>query len=154
VPTCLDGKISEKFIFKFSLPFVENLPAIWPYRCCEKSHETFSLSGPLFFSLSVLSEDEEDSHDLLHSLSNQESIPEKKTKNLSEIKVCDHQLKNHLCISFYISHTLIKKKIKLSSYIRKIQKGLGVKSYMTNGLLIYDQIFSEFLTYQESLPHI
>jgi hypothetical protein len=29
------------------------------------------------FSLSVLSEDEEDSYDLLYSLSNQESIPEK-----------------------------------------------------------------------------
>ncbi len=36
--------------------------------------------------------------------------------------------------------TLIKKKIKFSSYIRKF------KSYVTNGLLIYGEIFAHFLT--------
>ncbi len=44
--------------------------------------------------------------------------------------------------------TLIKKKIKFSSYIRKIQNGAVVaKSYMTNGLLIYGEIFAHFLIY-------
>jgi hypothetical protein len=91
-----------------------------------------SLAAVLFcFSLSVLSEDEEDSHDLLHSLSNQESIPEKKKELSWQIKLCDRQLKYCLRRTFSISPTLIKKKIKLSSYIRKIQKGLGAKSYGT-----------------------
>ncbi len=34
--------------------------------------------------------------------------------------------------------SLIKKKIKLSSYIRKFQNGAVAKSDMTNGLLIYE----------------
>ncbi len=33
--------------------------------------------------------------------------------------------------------TLIKKRIKFSSYIKKIQNGAVAQSYMTNGLLIY-----------------
>ena len=34
-----------------------------------------------------------------------------------------------------------KKEIKFSSYIKKIQNGAVAKSYMTNGLLIYVEIF-------------
>ncbi len=41
-------------------------------------------------------------------------------------------------INKQIHSTLIKKKIKFSSYIRKIQNGAVAKSYMTNGLFIYD----------------
>ncbi len=35
-------------------------------------------------------------------------------------------------------NTLIKKKIKFSSYKMKFRKGAVAKSYMTKGLLIYD----------------
>jgi hypothetical protein len=37
---------------------------------------------------------------------------------------------------------------------REIQSGAVAKSYMTNGLLIYREIFAHFLIYQEALPHI
>ncbi len=45
--------------------------------------------------------------------------------------------------------TLIKKKIKFSSYIRKFRRDQGsvAKSYMTNSLLIYGEIFAHFLIY-------
>jgi malic enzyme len=43
--------------------------------------------------------------------------------------------------------TLIKKKIKFSSYIRIFRSGAVAKSYMTNGLLIYGEIFAHFLIY-------
>jgi hypothetical protein len=49
--------------------------------------------------------------------------------------------------------TLIKKKIKFFSY-KEIQNGAVAKSYMTNGLLIYGEIFARFLIYEEALPHI
>jgi hypothetical protein len=51
-----------------------------------------------------------------------------------------------------IPTSLIKKKIKLSSYII-IQKGSVEKSYLTNGSLIYGEIFAHFLIYKEALPH-
>jgi hypothetical protein len=50
--------------------------------------------------------------------------------------------------------TLIKKKIKFSSYILEIQNGAVAKSYMTNGLPIYGEIFLHFLIYKEALLHI
>jgi hypothetical protein len=37
---------------------------------------------------------------------------------------------------------------------REIQNGAVAKSYMTNGLLIYGEIFAHFLIYKEALPHI
>jgi hypothetical protein len=40
--------------------------------------------------------------------------------------------------------TLIKKKIKFFSYIRKIQNGAVAKSYMWKGFLIYGEIFAHF----------
>ncbi len=43
------------------------------------------------------------------------------------------------------SCTLIKKKIKFFSYIRK--EGSGAKSYMTNGLLICGEKLAHFLIY-------
>jgi hypothetical protein len=45
--------------------------------------------------------------------------------------------------------TLIKKTI-----YKEIQSGAVAKSYMTNGLLIYREIFTLFLIYEEALPHI
>jgi hypothetical protein len=91
----------------------------------------------------------------------------------------------------FLVQTLIKKKIKFSSYIRKFRveqlqsllllnyllaltAGLQrvdfvkffhndnygtvflreKKTYMTNGLLIYGEIFAHFLIYKEALPHI
>jgi hypothetical protein len=41
--------------------------------------------------------------------------------------------------------TLIKKKIKFP--YKEIQNGAVAKSYMTNGLLIYREIFGHFLIY-------
>jgi hypothetical protein len=41
--------------------------------------------------------------------------------------------------------TLIKKKIKFSLIYKEIQNGAVAKSYMTNGLLIYGEIFAHFL---------
>jgi hypothetical protein len=37
---------------------------------------------------------------------------------------------------------------------QEIQNGAVAKSYMTNGLLIYGEIFTHFLIYEEALPHI
>jgi hypothetical protein len=37
---------------------------------------------------------------------------------------------------------------------KEIQDGAVAKSYMTNGLLIYGEIFSLCLIYWEALPHI
>ncbi len=37
--------------------------------------------------------------------------------------------------------------MKFSSY-KEIEEGLGAKSYMTNGLLIYGEKFAHFLIYQ------
>ncbi len=48
-------------------------------------------------------------------------------------------------------YTLIKNKIKFSSYIGKLRVE---QLQMTNGLLIYGEIFSHFLIYKETLPHI
>jgi hypothetical protein len=49
--------------------------------------------------------------------------------------------------SFCAAGTLIKKKIKnFLSYI-KIQSGAVAKSYMTNGLNIYGEIFAHFLIF-------
>jgi len=37
---------------------------------------------------------------------------------------------------------------------KEIQNGAVAKSYITNGLLIYGEIFPHFLIYWETLPHI
>ncbi len=37
---------------------------------------------------------------------------------------------------------------------KEIKGGAVAKSYMTNGLLIYGEIFAHFLIYLEALPHI
>jgi hypothetical protein len=37
---------------------------------------------------------------------------------------------------------------------KEIQKGAVAKSYITNGLLIYREIFPHFLIYWEAFPHI
>jgi hypothetical protein len=43
--------------------------------------------------------------------------------------------------------TLIKKKIKFFLIYKEIQDGAVAKSYITNGLLIYGEIFAHFLIY-------
>jgi hypothetical protein len=50
--------------------------------------------------------------------------------------------------------TLIKKENQIFLIYREIQSGAVAKSYMTNGLLIYGEIFAQFVIYQEALPHI
>jgi hypothetical protein len=49
-----------------------------------------------------------------------------------------------LCPRGQENNALMKKKIKFSSYIGKFRVE---QSYMTNGLLIYGEIFSYFLIY-------
>ncbi len=53
-------------------------------------------------------------------------------------------------------YTLIKKEnqIFLIYEYKEILNRAVAKSYMTNGLLIYGEIFSHFLKYKEALPHI
>jgi hypothetical protein len=45
------------------------------------------------------------------------------------------------------TYILIKKKIKVFLIYKEIQNGAVAKSYMTNGLLIYGEIFAHFLIY-------
>jgi hypothetical protein len=49
--------------------------------------------------------------------------------------------------------TLIKKKIKFSSDIRKFRME-QLQSHMTNCLIIYGEMFAHFPIYEEALPHI
>ncbi len=53
----------------------------------------------------------------------------------------------HLRLQRWRYGTLLKKKRKFDLISYEIQKGSGAKSYMTNGSLIYDQIFAHFLIY-------
>jgi hypothetical protein len=50
--------------------------------------------------------------------------------------------------------TLIKKKIRFSSYYKEIQGGAVAKSYMTNGLLINGEIFAHFLILGSPSPYM
>ncbi len=47
-----------------------------------------------------------------------------------------------------------KKENQIFLIYKEIQNGAVAKSYMTNGLLIYGEIFAHFLSYYEALPHI
>jgi hypothetical protein len=46
-----------------------------------------------------------------------------------------------------------KKENQIFLIYKEIQDGAFTKSYLTNGLLIYGEIFAHFLIYQEELPH-
>ncbi len=50
--------------------------------------------------------------------------------------------------------TLIKKKMKLSSYKKEIQMGLVAKSYVMKGFLIYEEMRKYFTIYEEAVSHI
>jgi hypothetical protein len=47
-----------------------------------------------------------------------------------------------------------KKENKIFLIYKEIQNGAVAKSFMTNGLLIYGEIFAHFLIYYEALPYI
>jgi len=47
-----------------------------------------------------------------------------------------------------------KKENQIFLIYREILNGADAKSYMTNGLPIYGDIFAHFLIYWEALPHI
>jgi hypothetical protein len=51
------------------------------------------------------------------------------------------------------THTDKKENLNFPIY-KEIQNGAVAKSYITNGLLIYGEIFPHFLIYWETLPHI
>jgi len=51
--------------------------------------------------------------------------------------------------------TLIKKKIKFSSYLyQEIQSGAVAKSYMRKGFLKYEKMRKYFPKYEEAISHI
>ncbi len=50
------------------------------------------------------------------------------------------------CVQLYIHYT-DKKENQIFLIYKEIQNGAVAKSYMTNGLLIYREIFSYFLIY-------
>ncbi len=47
-----------------------------------------------------------------------------------------------------------KRENKIFLIYKEIQGGAVAKSYITNGLLIYGELFAHFLIYYEALPHI
>ncbi len=47
-----------------------------------------------------------------------------------------------------------KKEKKIFLIYKEIQNGAVAKSDMTNGLLIYGEIFAHVLIFNEALPHI
>jgi hypothetical protein len=47
-----------------------------------------------------------------------------------------------------------KKENQVFLIYKDIQSGAVAKSYMTNGLLKYGEIFARFLIYEEALPYI
>jgi hypothetical protein len=53
----------------------------------------------------------------------------------------------------YVNFTDKKEKNIFLIY-KEIQSGAVAKSYLTNGLLIYEEIFGHFLINYEALPHI
>ncbi len=53
-----------------------------------------------------------------------------------------------------VLYTLITKENLIFLICKEIQNGAVAKSYVTNGLLIYGEMFAHFLIYSEALPHI
>ncbi len=47
-----------------------------------------------------------------------------------------------------------KKEHQIFSIYKEVQNGAVAKSFMTNGLLIYGEIFAHFLIYKEAFPYI
>jgi hypothetical protein len=47
-----------------------------------------------------------------------------------------------------------KKENQIFLMYKEIRNGAVAKSYMTNGLLLYGEIFAYFVIYWEALPHI
>jgi hypothetical protein len=60
----------------------------------------------------------------------------------------------YLCILGNAVLKLIKKENQIFLIYKEIQNGAVAKSYITNGLLIYGEIFAHILIYQEALPHM
>jgi len=52
-----------------------------------------------------------------------------------------------------IHHTLIKKKRKFSSYIRKFRWGIGCKVIYEEGLPIYEEMHKYLTIYEEAISH-
>ncbi len=80
-------------------------------------------------------------------------IPDRQQKQTGQLPncrshiMCLQHIGNDNCPWRVALSTLIKKKRKFSSYIRKLRMEHVAKSYMTNGLLIYGEIFAHFLIY-------
>jgi hypothetical protein len=55
-------------------------------------------------------------------------------------------------IVFSYNSTLIKNKIKFSSYIRKFRSGAVAKSYMRKGFLIYEEMRKYLVIYSMRRP--
>jgi hypothetical protein len=52
------------------------------------------------------------------------------------------------------NYTLLKKKIKFSSFIRKFRNGAVAKSYMREGFLMYEEIRKYLTIYKEAVRNI
>jgi hypothetical protein len=59
-------------------------------------------------------------------------------------------------LEYYMSQFLCTDRKENQNFpiYKEIQNGAVAKSYITNGLLIYGEIFPHFLIYRETLPHI
>jgi hypothetical protein len=56
---------------------------------------------------------------------------------------------------FTYMYSLIKIKIKFSSYVRKFRWGcMGANSYIRKGFLIYEEIRKHLTIYDEAVSHI
>ncbi len=69
-------------------------------------------------------------------------------------KVCHKISKENKYITVFLRVTLIKKKIKFSSYIGKFRVEQLQKSYIRKGFLIYEEMHKYFPIYEEAVNHI
>jgi hypothetical protein len=79
------------------------------------------------------------------------------------VTACPQTIKTHRLNMFFALFPFLevrmgrctdKKENLIFLIYKEIQNGAVAKSYMTNGLLIYGEIFAHFLIYFEALSHI
>jgi hypothetical protein len=57
-------------------------------------------------------------------------------------------------VHIYKEYYTDKKEKKIFLISEEIQKGLGAKSYMRKGFLIYEEVRKYLITYEEAVSHI
>jgi hypothetical protein len=76
------------------------------------------------------------------------------TENLLDREHPDILREGGLYIFKVRQHTLIKNKIKFSSYKKEIHTGAVAKSYMRKGFLIYEEMRKYLAIFEEAVSHI